>query len=69
MDLSCFAQQNPGSLVPITPSQAPDYYCTWNLQGFVTSHTFGRGSNDFRAEMNEDNLFGTHEVYQKDDTK
>lgn len=69
LGLPCFAQQNPGSLVPITPSQAPDYYCTWNLQGFVTSHTFGRGSNDFRAEMNEDNLFGTHKVYQKDDTK
>lgn len=65
----CLAQQNPGSLVPATPSQAPDYYCTWNLQGFVTGHTFGRGSNDFRAEMNEDNLFGTHKVYPKDATK
>lgn len=69
LGLPCFAQQNPGSLVPIAPSQAPDYYCTWNLQGFVTSHTFGRGSNDFRAEMNEDNLFGTHKVYHKDITK
>lgn len=65
----CLAQQNPGSLVPATPSKAPDYYCTWNLQGFVTGHTFGRGSNDFRAEMNEDNLFGTHKVYPKDTTK
>ncbi len=65
----CVAQNNPGSLVPATPSQAPDYYCTWNLQGFVTSHSFGPGSNDFRAEMNEDNLFGTHKVYQKDAVK
>lgn len=69
LGLPCFAQQNPGSLIPLAPSQAPDYYCTWNLQGFVTSHTFGRGSNDFRAEMNEDNLFGTHLVYHKDSTK
>lgn len=69
LSIPCFAQQNPGSLVPTTPSQAPDYYCTWNLQGYVTSHTFGRGSNDSRAEMNEDNLFGTHKVYAKDASK
>lgn len=67
--IPCAAQQNPGSLVPATPSQAPDYYCTWNLQGYVASHTFGSGSNDSRAEMNEDNLFGTHKVYAKDATK
>lgn len=69
LGLPCASQQNPGSLVPTTPSQAPDYYCTWNLQGFVASHTFGRGSNDSRAEMNEDNLFGTHKVYPKDAIK
>ena len=69
LSLPSIAQNNPGNLVPTTPSQAPDYYCTWNLQGFVTSHSFGRGSNDFRAEMNEDNLFGTHKVYQKDAMK
>lgn len=67
--MPCMAQQNPGSLVPATPSQAPDYYCTWNLQGYVTSHTYGKGSNDLRAEMNEDNLFGTHKVYTKDTAK
>ena len=63
------AQLNPGSLVPTTPSQAPDYYCTWNLQGFASGHTFGAGSNDFRAEMNEDNLFGTHKVYPENKLK
>ena len=46
------------SLVPQTPSTAPDYYCTWNLQGYVTSYVGGRGSNDLRIEMHEDNLFG-----------
>lgn len=63
------AQENPGCLIPTTPSQAPDYYCTWNLQGFVASHTFGAGSNDSRAEMNEDNLFGTHKVYAENTEK
>ena len=67
--LNGLAQQNPGCLVPSTPSLAPDYYCTWNLQGFASSHTFGAGSNDFRAEMNEDNLFGTHKVYAENELK
>ena len=26
------------SLVPDMPSQAPDYFCTWNLQGYVASY-------------------------------
>ena len=34
--LNGLAQQNPGCLVPSTPSLAPDYYCTWNLQGFAS---------------------------------
>lgn len=46
------------SLVPTTPSTAPDYYCTWNLQGYVCSYANGAGSNDLRVEINEDNLFG-----------
>ena len=46
------------SLVPTTPSVAPDYYCTWNLQGYVCSYHSGSGSNDLRIEIHEDNLFG-----------
>ena len=26
------------SLVPDMPSQAPDYFCTWNLQGYVACY-------------------------------
>mgnify|MGYP003221626654 CR=1 FL=1 len=26
------------SLVPDMSSQAPDYFCTWNLQGYVASY-------------------------------
>lgn len=51
--------QAPASLVPATPSAAPDYYCTWNLQGYVCSYGAGAGSNDLRLEINEDNLFGS----------
>lgn len=65
--LGMAAQPNPGSLVPDTPSKAPDYYCTWNIQGFVCSYSFGRGSNDLRAEMNEDNLFGRSIVHPGDE--
>lgn len=58
VSMAAHAQQNPGNLVPSTPSQAPDYYCTWNLQGYVTSYANGSGSNDLRIEIHEDNLFG-----------
>lgn len=50
--------KQPPSLVPDKPSTAPDYYCTWNLQGYVCSYGAGAGSNDLRLEINEDNLFG-----------
>lgn len=66
------AQDNPGSLVPTTRSTAPDYYCTWNLQGFVTSYAGGSGSNDLRMELHEDNLFGSeygYKVWGKDVSK
>ena len=52
------------SLVPATPSAAPDYYCTWNLQGYVCSYGAGAGSNDLRIEINEDNLFGSQLGYK-----
>ncbi len=42
------------SLVPSTPSQAPDYLCTWNLQGYLSD--LGP-SEEFRRMMNERSLF------------
>lgn len=42
-------------LVPDTPNTAPDYFCTWNLQGFVCSYA----NADVQADaMTEANLFG-----------
>ncbi|MBQ7180384.1 MAG: hypothetical protein IJR87_03735 [Bacteroidaceae bacterium] len=62
--LTASAQKVPGSLVPKEPSVAPDYYCTWNLQGYVTSYGAGAGSNDLRIEIHEDNLFGDRLGYK-----
>jgi hypothetical protein len=44
----------PVSLVPKTPGNAPDYFCTWNIQGYVLSH-----QTDLRSGMNQQNIFGT----------
>lgn len=43
------------SLVPDEPSKAPDYLCTWNLQGYVVSY---QGSDPTREAMNEEYIFG-----------
>ena len=43
------------SLVPDMSSQAPDYFCTWNLQGYVASY---KSTELTRAAMTEDYLFG-----------
>lgn len=53
---SAFCQNKPVSLVPDTPTKAPDYFCTWNVQGYQTRHT---GSPNMRAAMNERSMFGT----------
>lgn len=45
----------PESLVPKTPSKAPDYFCTWNVQGYVCSY---ESSGEMRKNMFEANMFG-----------
>jgi len=42
------------SLVPDTASTVPDYFCTWNVQGFCCSYA---GSGDQADTMVEANLF------------
>lgn len=44
------------SLVPDKPSLAPDYFCTWNVQGYVANSV---SSVATRQAMTEQNLFGT----------
>jgi hypothetical protein len=44
------------SLVPDTPSTAPDYFCTWNVQGFACSYS---GASNQADMMTEASLFGT----------
>ena len=45
-------------LVPLNPSEAPDYLCTWNLQCYRSNQD---GPVKNRAEMREENLFGDGE--------
>ena len=44
------------NLVPDGPSKAPDYFCTWNIQGYLSSYT---GSENMRRAMTEKGIFGT----------
>ena len=46
----------PISLGPDPPSSAPDYFCTWNIQGYIASYP--NTSDAMRAEMIEENIFG-----------
>lgn len=51
----CSSSKKIVSLIPEKPSQAPDYFCTWNLQGYVTSFSSTEAQ---RNAMNEKNIFG-----------
>lgn len=53
---SMVAQPLPTSLIPSEPSKAPDYFCTWNIQGFCVSY-----EGDTRNMMTEQNIFGKGE--------
>lgn len=44
------------SLVPTTRNTAPDYFCTWNVQGFACSYS---NASDQADMMVEASLFGT----------
>lgn len=44
-----------GNLIPVMPGTAPDYFCTWNVQGYVLSYAKGK----LRDAMTEDNIFGS----------
>lgn len=55
MQLTPSVAQDKHNLVPDTPSAAPDYFCTWNLQGYVVSYT---GGDPTREAMNEEYMFG-----------
>lgn len=56
---TCFGKM-PASLVPEMPSKAPDYFCTWNIQGYISSFLTNDGQ---RKALNENNMFG-HDAYQ-----
>jgi len=43
------------NLISITPGSAPDYFCTWNIQGYVLSYAKGK----LRDAITESNMFGS----------
>jgi hypothetical protein len=43
------------SLVPAAPGTAPDYFCTWNVQGFACGYS---GASNQADMMTEASLFG-----------
>lgn len=48
------AARLPKSLVPSIPGNAPDYFCTWNVQGYAN----GCNTLQTRLALNEQNIFG-----------
>lgn len=57
--LSASAQETI-NLIPDTPSESPDYFCTWNIQGYVVNY---KDSESTRYVMNEDYLFGNKKFH------
>ncbi len=51
----CTVYHHKTSLVPKKPSNAHDYFCTWNVQGYVSSFSSTLAQ---RNAMTEQNLFG-----------
>ncbi|SDE03069.1 hypothetical protein SAMN05216464_103395 [Mucilaginibacter pineti] len=58
--LAGYSQNKQPSLIPAQPSQAPDYFCTWNVQGYATSY---KPVEIMRQAMIEKNVFG-HNAYE-----
>lgn len=54
--LGCVCALANPDLVPRRPSKAPDYFCTWNVQGYACGYT---GAPATRARLDEASLFGT----------
>lgn len=50
-----FPTLHAGNLIPARPGTAPDYFCTWNVQGYVMDYASGR----LRDGMKEENMFGS----------
>lgn len=51
---ACSAAQKQQSLVPTTANTSPDYFCTWNIQGYYSS--YGKGQQ--KDAVQESQMFG-----------
>lgn len=52
---NCMAAPKLQSLVPATANTSPDYFCTWNIQGYYSSYASGDAQKD---AIQESQLFG-----------
>src|SRR6187402_1141627 len=51
----CMAAKKLDSLVPKTTNTSPDYFCTWNIQGYYSSYADNSAQKD---AIRESRLFG-----------
>ena len=51
------------NLVPTTPNTSPDYFCTWNIQGYYAGYAKGEEKGSQKDAVQESQLFG-QERYQ-----
>jgi hypothetical protein len=52
----CLAAPKPQSLVPSSMNTSPDYFCTWNIQGYYSSYETGQKQKE---AVDEKQLFGS----------
>jgi len=55
MSPDALAKPKRPSLVPDTINKSPDYFCTWNIQGYYSSYASGAAQKD---AVREERLFG-----------
>ncbi len=54
----CMAAPKLHSLVPTTVDSSPDYFCTWNIQGYSASYAKGTQTGSQKDAVQESQLFG-----------
>lgn len=55
---ACLAAPKRPSLVPTTANTSPDYFCTWNIQGYYASYVKGKDKGTQKDAVQESQLFG-----------
>ena len=73
--VSCSMDKNPPDLVPVTPAEAPNYWCTWYWQNYLMNEEEKVTNPDAktvytnraaREQVNEKTLFEDPKSFEKD---